>query len=145
MPFIQPVNAQQVQIAVAGPGDANTLYLCKGLAQGNFSVQLQANGVLQSSDTWQFEVGPALNPAQFRRAIATAALAGVQESEQGPAAVSWVIQTVFADFDDDSGAVRVSVTNAVQVINQSATAFTSAGVSTLSYDVSILAAIPPLQ
>jgi hypothetical protein len=145
MPFIQLVNAQQVQIAVAGPGDANTLYLCKGLAQGNFSVQLQANGVLQSSDTWQFEVGPALNPAQFRRAIATAALAGVQESEQGPAAVSWVIQTVFADFDDDSGAVRVSVTNAVQVINQSATAFTSAGVSTLSYDVSILAAIPPLQ
>jgi hypothetical protein len=109
------------------------------------AVQVLATGVLQSSDTWQFEVGPALDPAQFRRAIATAALAGVQESEQGPAAVSWVIQTVFADFDDDSGAVRVSVTSAVQVINQSATAFTSAGVSTLSYDVSILAAIPPLQ
>ena len=38
MPFSQLVNAQQVQITVAGPGDANTLYLCKGLAQGNFSV-----------------------------------------------------------------------------------------------------------
>ena len=141
MPFTQLVSAQQVQIAVAGPGDVNTLYLCKGLAQGNFSIQVPANGFLQSSDTWQFEVGPTLNPAQFRRAIATAALAGVQESEQGPAAVSWVIQTVFADFDDDSGLVRVSVTNQVQVINQGTTVIATAGMSTLSYDVSILAAV----
>ena len=56
-----------------------------------------------------------------------------------------MIQAVFADFDDDSGAVRVSVTNAVQVFNQAATAVATAGVSTLSYDVSILAAIPTLQ
>jgi hypothetical protein len=102
---------------VAGPGDANTLYLCKGLAQGSFSVQVPANGFQQSSDTWQFEVGPTLKPAQFRRAIATAALAGLQESEGGPALVSWVIQTVFADFDDDSGQVRVSVTNTLQIFN----------------------------
>jgi hypothetical protein len=145
MPFTQLVNAQQVQVAVAGPGDANTLYLCKGLAQGSFSIQAPANGFQQSSDTWQFEVGPALNPAQFRRAIATAALAGVQESEGGPAQVSWVIQTVFADFDDDSGQVRVSVTNSVQIYNQAATAIATAGVSMVSYDVSILAAITPPQ
>jgi hypothetical protein len=145
MPFTQLVNAQQIQVAVAGPGDVNTLYVCKGIAQGNFSVQVQANGFVQSTDTWQFEVGPALNPAQFRRAIATAALAGVQELEQGPASISWVIQAVFADFDDDSGAVRVSVTNALQISNLAAAAFDSAGVSALSYDVSILAAIPQIQ
>jgi hypothetical protein len=145
MPFTQLVSAQQVQVAVAGPGDANTLYLCKGLAQGNFSIQAPASGFQQSSDTWQFEVGPALNPAQFRRAIATAALAGVQESEGGPSQVSWVIQTVFADFDDDSGQVRVSVTNTVQIYNQGATSVATAGVSMVSYDVSILAAVTPPQ
>ena len=34
MPFSQLVNAQQVQIGVLGPGDVNTLYLCKGLRRG---------------------------------------------------------------------------------------------------------------
>jgi hypothetical protein len=96
MPFYQLVNAQQVQVAVAGPGDANTLYLCKGLAQGNFSLQVPANSSQQSTETWQFEVGPTISAAQFRRAIATAALAGVQETEAGPAQVSWAIQAVFA-------------------------------------------------
>jgi hypothetical protein len=145
MSFYQLVNAQQVQVAVSGPGDANTLYLCKGLAQGNFSLQAPANSSQQSTETWQFEVGPTISAAQFRRAIATAALAGVQETEAGPAQVSWAIQTVFADFDDDSGLVRVSVTNAVWVYNQAATAFAAAGLSTLAYDVSILAAVPPPQ
>jgi hypothetical protein len=145
MPFGQLVNAQQVQVTVAGPGDANTLYLCKGLAQGDFSVQVPASGFQQSNDTWQFEVGPALSPGQFRQAIATSALAGVQEAEAGSAQISWVVQTVFADFDGESGLVRVSVTNAIQVFNQAATTAATAGVSMLSYDVSILAAIPAPQ
>jgi|HubBroStandDraft_3_1064219.scaffolds.fasta_scaffold261618_1 hypothetical protein len=145
MPFSQLVNAQQVQITVAGPGDANTLYLCKGLAQGNFSVQVPANGFQQANDTWQFEVGPTLSPGQFRQAIATSALAGVQEAEAGSGQISWAVQTVFADFDGQSGLVRVSVTNAIQVFNQTATAGATAGVSMLSYDVAILAAIPSSQ
>ena len=146
MPFGQLINAQQLEITVAGPGDANTLYLCKGLAQGNFAIQVPVHGGDQSSDTWQFEVGPAINPAQFRRAIATAALAGVQETEAGgPAEFLWAVETVFADFDDDSGHVRVSVTSRVYIYNMAGTANAVAGVSMLSYDVSILAAIPSSQ
>ena len=145
MPFNQLVNAQQVQITVAGPGDANTLYLCKGLAQGGFTLAVPPNTGQQSSDTWQFEVGPTISAGQFRRAIATAALAGVQESEAGPAQVSWTVQSVFADFDDDAGLVRVSVTYAISVFNQTAAAYAAAGVSMLAYDVSILAAIPSPQ
>ena len=83
MPFGQLVNAQQVQITVAGPGDVNTLYLCKGLAQGNFSIQVSANSFEQASDTWQFEVVPTPSPGQFRQAIVTSALAGVQQSDAG--------------------------------------------------------------
>jgi hypothetical protein len=142
MPFSQLVNAQQVQITVAGPGDVNTLYLCKGLAQGNFSIQVSANSFEQASDTWQFEVGPTLSPGQFRQAIVTSALAGVQQSDAGSGQVSWLVQTAFADFDGNTGLVRVSVTNTIQVFNQAATTQATAGVSTLSYDVSILAAVP---
>lgn len=143
MPFTQLVNAQQVQIIVAGPGDVNTLYLCKGLAQGYFNIQVPASNFEQASDTWQFEVGPTLSPGQFRQAIATSALAGVQESEAGPGSVSWVVQSAFADFDGNSGLVRVSVTNSIQVNQTSSTAAATAGVTMLSYNVSILAAIPP--
>ena len=51
---------------------------------------------------------------------------------------------VFADFDDDSGKVRVSVQNTVSVYNPMPLGggeYSSAGVSTLAYNVSILAAI----
>jgi hypothetical protein len=142
MPFGQLVNAQQVQVTVAGPGDVNVLYMCKGLAQGNFSIDVSANSFEQATDTWQFEVGPTLSPGQFRQAIATSALAGVQQSDAGSGQVSWVVQAAFADFDGNSGLVRVSVTNAVGVFNQATTTAATAGVSMLSYDVSILAAIP---
>jgi hypothetical protein len=52
---------------------------------------------------------------------------------------------VMADFDDDSGKARVSVTNSLQVYNFlpfGGGEYSTAGVSTLAYNVSILAAIP---
>lgn len=148
MPFTQLVNAQQLEAVIAGPEDANRLYVCTGLAQGSFSVALPPGAYMQSaSDTWQFGVGPQLEATQFRRAIGTASFAGLQESEQeGAASTSWIIQMVFADFDDDLGKARVSVTNTVQIYNPMFTGvatggYSAAGVSTLAYDVSILAAI----
>jgi len=42
MPFSQLVNEQQVEIVVAGPGDINRHYVCKGLAAGNFTVNTSA-------------------------------------------------------------------------------------------------------
>jgi len=47
---------------------------------------------------------------------------------------------VFADFDDDAGKVRVSVTNLITV-NPIGPGGESAGENMLSYDVSILAAV----
>jgi hypothetical protein len=148
MPFSQLVNAQQVEASIAGPGDTNRLYLCSGLAQGYFSVTLPPGSWSQNaSDTWQFGVGPQLDSTQFRRAIGTASFAGLQETEaEGALSTSWIIQMVIVDFDDDLGKARVSVTNTLQIYNQmpaSATGgYSTAGVSTLAYDVSILAAIP---
>ena len=146
MPFNQLLNAQQVEVVIAGPGDANHLYLCSGLAQGYFSLSAQPGQWQSANDTWQFAVGPQLESTQFRRAIGTASFAGLHESDpDGVGNTTWRIEMVIADYDDDSGKVRVSVTNTVQVYNQgpvSGGAYASAGVSTLAYDVSILAAIP---
>ena len=145
MPFSQLLNAQQVETVVTGPGDVNRLYLCSGLAQGGFSLSAQPGQWQSASDIWQFLVGPQFDVGQFRRAIGTASFAGLQESDPGPGYTNWSIQMVVADFDDDSGKVRVSVTNMVAVYNQMPTGapeYLSAGVSTLAYDVSILAAIP---
>ena len=142
MPFGQLVNAQQLEIVVAGPGDVNRLYVCKGLAQGNFSVQVQQGQWQSASDTWQFGVGPHLDSIQFRRAIATVGFAGIQEQEPGSGYVSWILQNVIADFDDDAGNVRVSVTSTLQLNNQGgAGQWAFAGISSLAYDVSILASV----
>jgi hypothetical protein len=153
MPFNQLINAQQFEAVIAGPADTNRLYVCSGLAQGSFSVTLPAGAWMQSaSDTWQFAVGPQLDSTQFRRAIGTASFAGLQETEaEAAGSTSWMIQMVIVDFDDDLGKARVSVTNTVQIYNAMAmatgmvptgTGSSTAGVSTLAYDVSILAAMP---
>ena len=128
---------------VAGPGDVNRLYLGKGLAQGSLPASVGAQQSSTQTDTWQFEVGPTLNVTQFRRAIATVSIAGLFESEAGrDASTSWVIQSVFADFDDDAGLVRVSTTGQVSIFNPTTDPFDFAGLSALAYDVSILAAMP---
>ena len=144
MPFYQLVNEQQVEIVVAGPGDINRHYVCKGLAMGNFSVNV-GQGYVSQNDTWQFEVGPQLDSTQFRRAIATVGFAGLTEErgtpqQAGTGNINWAIQTVFADFDDDAGKVRVSVTNLI-TLNSLGPGGESAGENMLSYDVSILAAV----
>ena len=49
---------------------------------------------------------------------------------------------MIADFDDDAGNVRVSVTSSIQVNNQGGAAqWAFASLSSLAYDVSILAAV----
>jgi hypothetical protein len=142
MPFTQLVNAQQVEIVVAGPGDVSRVYVCKGLAQGQFGAQVGGQQFVSQTDTWQFEVGPTLEAGQFRRAIATVALAGLGESQPAGASATWTVQSVIADFDDDAGQVRVSATNQLVVNNTTANTFEFATISTLAYDVTILAAVP---
>jgi hypothetical protein len=142
MPFSQLVNAQQIEVVVAGPGDVTRLYVCKGLASGFFNVNVGPQQNQFPTDTWQFEVGPQLDATQFRRAIATVGFAGLNEQETSSGgSVNWLVQSVIADFDDDSGKVRVSATNQMSIFNPGTSGFESAGVSTLSYDVSILAAV----
>ena len=143
MPFVQLVNAQQIQLDVSGPGDVSRLYVCKGFAQGNFSISVPQGQWQSASDTWQFNVGPQLDSTQFRSAIATVGFAGIQEQEPGQGSVNWLLQNVIADFDDDAGSVRVSATISLQVNNWGTSGqWAFIGISSLVYDLSILAAVP---
>lgn len=141
MPFTQLVNAQQVEVVVAGPGDVNRLYLCKGAAQGSTTVNVGPNQFESAIDTWQFLVGPQLDVNDFRRAIATLSFAGIQESDPAGAWLVYNLQAFGADFDDDNGKVKVNVTNSLQMSNPSASAWASTAITQLTYDVTILAAI----
>jgi hypothetical protein len=141
MPFSQLVNAQEVEVVVAGPGDVNRLYLCKGAAQGSTSINAGPNQSESAIDTWQFHVGPQLDASKFRRAIATLSLAGLQESDPGTVYLSYYLQAFGADFDDDNGKVKVNVTNSLQMGNPSSSAYASTTITQLTYDVTILAAV----
>jgi hypothetical protein len=141
MPFSSLVNAQEVEVIVAGPGDVNRLYLCKGVAQGNTSVGVQAGQSDVATDTWQFHVGPQLDTNEFRRAIATLSFAGLQEQDPGGAMISYYLQMFDADFDDDNGKVQVNVTNLLTLYNFGSTAWASSAITQLTYDVTILAAV----
>ena len=141
MPFSSLVNAQEVEVVVAGPGDVNRLYLCKGTAQGSTGVNLGPSQTDTTIDTWQFHVGPQLDTSRFRRAIATLSFAGLQESDPGGAWISYYLQAFGADFDDDNGKVKVNVTNSLQMSNPSTTAWASTAITQLTYDVTILAAV----
>jgi hypothetical protein len=141
MPFSSLVNAQQVEVVVAGPGDVNRLYLCKGVAQGNSSINVQPNQFQTDTDTWQFHVGPHLDVTQFRRAIATLSFAGLAEQESSGAWVNYNLQTFDADFDDDNGMVKVSVTNSLSSFNPGSSVAASTAITQLTYDVTILAAM----
>ncbi|MBA2360814.1 MAG: hypothetical protein H0V79_07795 [Actinobacteria bacterium] len=141
MPFMQLANAQEVEVVVDGPGDVNRLYLCKGLAQGSTSVNVQPGQGDTVTDTWQFHIGPQLDANKFRRAIAIMSFAGLQEQDPGAAWISYYLQMFGADFDDDNGKVKVSVTNSLSMSNSTPTAWASSAITQLAYDITILAAV----
>jgi hypothetical protein len=140
MPFNQLQSAQQLEVCVAGPADANRLFICSGLAVGNYSLLVPGNSSDGSDETWQFEVGPKLAVNQFRGATGGASLAGV--SETNVQSVSWAIQGVTADFDSQSGLIRVGVTQTMAASNSTAGAYAVSGIATIAYSVSILAVMP---
>jgi hypothetical protein len=141
MAFGQLVNAQEVEVVVAGPGDVTRLYLCQGIAQGSSSVSVGPGQGQTATDTWQFHVGPQLDANEFRRAIATLSFAGLQEQDPGNGWVVYNLQAFGADFDDDNGKVKVNVTNSLQVNNYGSTEWASSSITQLTYNVTILAAV----
>lgn len=97
-------NEQNLELVVAGPGQANRMFIVDGTAAFTLTP---GNGNNEARDTLRFAVGPTLAEGQFVRAIATASLASI--SNQGLAnGAHWAVDSVDADFDDESGRVIVT-------------------------------------
>jgi hypothetical protein len=108
-------SAQYMSGLTKGPDGANTLFLGAGLMACSLSHQNHSGGGVALEETFSVLLDqPRLNPGQFRRAIATASLAGLNGTATivalGSApGVSWYVQAVEAHFDDETGGVRLLV------------------------------------
>jgi hypothetical protein len=114
----QPANLQSeqsIQIQANGPDGATTMFITTGLMFCNFSQNNQTGDGFGLNETFSaLLTTPRLAPGQFRRAIATASLAGIDGAITIVALGSspgfgTFIQSVDADFDDETGAVRLLV------------------------------------
>jgi hypothetical protein len=128
MPATSTSGEQVLETVVAGPDGANRLFTCTGLA----NVPIQVGGNQQKTETWTFLVGPTLTRPQFYRAIGTASVAfqDVFMQSQDPqmpgigGQFTVNVNSVEADWDDESGRVEVrielfvSASNANLNINQ---------------------------
>jgi len=129
-------NPQQIEAVVSGPGGANRLYICTGIAPTY--AQARAS---EMKETYLFSVGPVLTPQQFIGATATAGLAQVETwpmagSTAGPGNNQWRIVSADADWDDEGGRVQARIEVAA-----AGSADINAAIAKTGYQVTILAQI----
>ena len=108
MPATTTSGEQVLEAVVPGPDGANRLYTCTGTA--GVSIGTVA-GIQQQTQTWIFLVGPTLTRAQFHRTVATASVSNWNVVLDHPPPLSFQISinSVEADWDDESGKVEVRV------------------------------------
>ena len=120
-------NPQQVTAVVAGPDDANRLLSL----DGQFPAGIGASGGTVK-ETFSVLLGPVLTRRQFVQAAASASLTGFSMS--GAKVVGWSVDSVDADWDDESGQVELRVEISVSAgVNANAT------VTKVGYHVTVLA------
>src|ERR1043166_9240303 len=107
MPVTNTTGEQVLEAVVAGPDEANRLFTVTGAANANIFV---SGGQQQQVQTWTFLVGPVFTRRQFYRAIAAASVSSQSLNVQtAPGNFQIQINSVEADWDDESGRVEVRV------------------------------------
>jgi len=133
MPTANTTGEHVLEAVVAGPDEANRLFTITGAA----NVGIFVPGGQQKTETWTFLVGPAFTRGQLYRAIAAASVSSQNVNIQtAPGGFQLQINSVEADWDDESGRVEVRVE-----IFLSAFAGTTVSINQLRYWVTILAQI----
>src|SRR5438128_4615595 len=106
MPTTNTTGEQLIEAVVAGPDGANRLFTVTGAA--NVGILVSANQ--QQIQTWTFLVGPTFTRGQFYRAIGAASVSSQNVNIQtAPGSFVVQINSVEADWDDESGRVEVRV------------------------------------
>lgn len=130
---------QQMDVVVAGPDDANHLFIIDGQFDTNLIIGSQGTNFATTKETFSALIGPRLTNRQFVRAIATASIVKTQIANiaQGGAA-NWNIVDVDADWDDESGQVELRIEAQVSCLGSNQ----NASINGLAFHVTILAALP---
>ena len=103
-------NLQQIEVVVAGPKDANRLFIIAGQFDSDLVVSSYTSRARSNKEIFTALIGPVFKNKQFVRAIATASLTGTVVDYPGEApaqpmatGAAWKILGVDADWDDESG------------------------------------------
>ena len=136
----QVQNLQQIDALVAGPDDANHLFIIDGQFDTSLSVGSQGNNFATAKETFSVLLGPRLTNRQFVRAIGTASIAKHQIATIAPGGfATWNIVDVDTDWDDESGQVELRIEAQVSCVGSNQ----SASINGFAFHVTILAALPP--
>jgi hypothetical protein len=135
----QVQNLQQLDVLVAGPDDANHLFIIDGQFDTSLVIGSQGANFAVAKETFSVLIGTKLANRQFVRAIATASIVKTQIGSiaQGGFA-TWNIVDVDADWDDESGQVELRIEAQVSCLGSNQ----SASINGFAFHVTILAALP---
>ena len=137
--IVQVQNLQQLDVLVAGPDDANHLFIIDGQFDATLTIAGQGNSIASGKETFSVLLGPKLTNRQFVRAIATASIVKSQIGNiKTGGFAAWNIVDADADWDDESGQVELRIEAQVDCMgaNQNVT------INDFAFHVTILAALP---
>lgn len=135
----QVQNLQQLDVMVAGPDDANHLFVIDGQLDVSLAVGSQSGNASVAKETFSILIGPKFTNRQFVRAIATASIVKSQVANIATGGfATWTIIDVDADWDDESGQVELRIEAQVNCAGSNQ----SASINGFAFHVTILAALP---
>jgi len=132
-------NLQQLDVLVAGPDDANHLFVIDGQFDTSLAIASQGTHFAEAKETFSVLIGPKLANRQFVRAIATASIVKTQIANISPGGIAtWDIVDIDADWDDESGQVELRIETRVGCVGSNQVA----SINGFAFHVTILAALP---
>src|SRR4029079_10048634 len=103
-------NLQQMDVLVAGPDDANHLFIIDGQFNAGLAIGSQGTNFTTAKATFSAMIVLKLAYRQFLRAIGTASIVKTQIANIAPGGLAaWNIMDVDADWDDESGQVELRI------------------------------------
>jgi hypothetical protein len=132
-------NVQQLDVLVAGPDEANHLFIIDGQFDASLTIGGQGTNFASTKEIFSVLLGPKLTNRQFVRAIATASIVKSQIGNiKTGGLAAWNVVDADADWDDESGQVELRIEAQVDCIgaNQNVT------INGFAFHVTILAALP---
>src|ERR1700745_1738447 len=116
-------NLQQLDVIVAGPDEANHLFIIDGQFDASVTIGSQGANIAAAKETFTLLVGPKLTNRQFVRAIGSASIVKTQIANIALGGfATWNVVDTDADWDDESGQVELRIEAQVSCLgsNQSA-------------------------